>query len=34
MPSDEEAAWREAERRGQGEEWRKKRRLKKSQMNN
>ncbi len=25
MPPEEEAAWREAERRGQGEEWRKKR---------
>jgi hypothetical protein len=23
MPPEEEAAWREAERRGQGEEWRK-----------
>jgi hypothetical protein len=34
MPADEEAAWREAERRGRGDEWRKERRLKKSQMNN
>ena len=27
MPPEEEAAWREAERRGQGDEWRKKRQL-------
>ena len=29
MPPEEEAAWREAERRGQGDEWLKERRLKK-----
>ena len=34
MPPEEEAAWREAERCGQGEEWLKERRLMKRQMNN
>jgi hypothetical protein len=34
MPPEEEAAWREAERRGQGDESRKESRLKKSPMNN
>jgi len=29
MPPDEEAAWRQAERRGQGDEWLSKQRLKK-----
>ena len=29
MPPEEEAAWREAERRGQGDEWLKKRQMKK-----
>jgi hypothetical protein len=29
MPPEEEAAWRQAERRGQGEEWLREQRLKK-----
>jgi hypothetical protein len=29
MPPEEEAAWRQAERRGQGDEWLRERRLKK-----
>ena len=31
MPPEEEAAWREAERRGQGDEWLKKRRRQSSE---
>jgi hypothetical protein len=34
MPPEDEAVWRQAERRGQGDEWRKKLLLKKSQMDN
>ena len=31
MPAEDEAAWREAERRGQGDDWLRARRLKKSE---